>query len=232
MSSATDRNATIAIGHSMRPQTTIDSIDEYVFEMQTALADMPRPAVMMTISRLYDAWEQRKQVFVIGNGGSASTASHIANDLSKATIVPGAHRMKVMSLTDNVALMSAWANDTSYDAIFKEQLENLLEPGDTVLAISASGNSPNILRAIEFARHRGAFTIAWTGLSGGQLRNTADLCVHAPTEDIGMIESVHVVIDHLVTRQLFQSIQARTAAQATTRQPAEKDLAATAVSRS
>ena len=195
----------------MRPQTSIESVDEYFLQMQNVLADVSREAILTTVSRLYQAWEQRKQVFVLGNGGSASTASHVANDLSKATIVPGAARMKVISLTDNMALISAWANDTSYDAIFKEQLENLMEAGDTVIAISASGNSPNVLRAMEFARQNGAFTIAWTGLSGGQLKDGTDLCVHAPTEDVGMIESVHLVIDHLVTRQLWQRIQARSA---------------------
>jgi D-sedoheptulose 7-phosphate isomerase len=116
------------------------------------------------------------------------------------------HRMKVISLTDNVALMSAWANDSSYDVIFQEQLENLLESGDVVIGISASGNSPNVLRAMEFARQQGAVTIAWTGLSGGRLKDLVDCCVHAPTEDVGMIESVHLVIDHLVTNAVRHMI--------------------------
>jgi D-sedoheptulose 7-phosphate isomerase len=194
----------------MRSQTSIESIDEYVLETQRVLADVSRESIAMTVSRLYRAWEQRKQVFLLGNGGSASTASHMANDLSKATIVPGAPRMKVIALTDNVSLITAWANDTSYDSVFKEQLENLLEVGDTVLGISGSGNSPNVLRAMEFARKQGAFTIGWTGLAGGRLKDVVELCVHAPTEDMGMIESVHLVLDHLVTRQLHQRIQART----------------------
>lgn len=194
----------------MRPQTSIESIDEYILETQRVLAEISRESIAMTVSRLFRAWEQRKQVFLLGNGGSASTASHMANDLSKATIVPGAPRMKVIALTDNVSIITAWANDTSFDSVFKEQLENLLEAGDTVLGISGSGNSPNVLRAMEFAREQGAFTIGWTGLAGGRLKDVVELCVHAPTEDMGTIESVHLVLDHLVTKQVHQRIQART----------------------
>lgn len=192
----------------MTKHTSVDAVDVYLCETQAAVAGLARDAVLATITRLHLAWAERRQVFIIGNGGSASTASHIANDLSKATIVPGMPRMRVSALTDNVALMTAWANDVSFDCIFKEQLDNLLEPGDTVLAISASGNSPNVLRAVEFARERQAFTIGWTGLSGGRLKDLVDLCVHAPTDDIGTIESVHVVIDHCITRMLARAIQA------------------------
>jgi D-sedoheptulose 7-phosphate isomerase len=198
----------------MRMSTPIDSLDDYLRETQRALAEVSGDSILATIACLYAAWAERRQIFIVGNGGSASTASHIGNDLSKATIVPGLPRMRVMSLTDNVALMTAWANDVSYDCIFKEQLENLLEPGDTVLAISASGNSPNVLSAIEFARDRGAVTIGWTGRSGGRLKDLVDHCVHAPTDDVGMIESVHLVIDHLVTRMLAQQIRASQPARA------------------
>lgn len=183
-------------------------IDDYLREMSQVLSEMPQDALLLTVFHLYRAWEDRKQVFVLGNGGSASTASHMVNDLSKATIVYGMPRMRVLGLSDNVALMTAWANDTSYDMIFKEQLENLLEPGDVLIGISASGNSANVLNAIEFARERKATTIGWTGTSGGLLKELVDVCVHAPTDDVGMIESAHLVIDHLVTRQLYRCIQA------------------------
>jgi D-sedoheptulose 7-phosphate isomerase len=163
------------------------------------------------VSAIFRAWADRKQVFVLGNGGSASTASHMGNDLSKATIVPGVPRMRVISITDNVALMTAWGNDESYDCIFKEQLENLLDAGDVVVAISASGNSPNVLRAVEFARARGAVTVGWTGRKGGKLKDAVDHCLHAPTDDIGIIESVHLVVDHLITRLLYRRIAAEAA---------------------
>jgi D-sedoheptulose 7-phosphate isomerase len=121
--------------------------------------------------------------------------------------VPGQPRMRVIALTDNVSVITAWANDESYDCVFKEQLENLLNAGDLVLAISASGNSPNVLRAVEFARERGAVTIAWTGRSGGCLKDIVDHCVHAPTDDVGMIENAHLVFDHLVTRVVTEGIR-------------------------
>jgi D-sedoheptulose 7-phosphate isomerase len=193
----------------MRSPTSTSSIDNYLQGMQTVLGEMTRDAILEQVSQLYRVWERRQQLFILGNGGSASTASHMANDLSKATIVDGMRRMKVISLNDNIALMTAWANDASYDAIFREQLENLLEPGDTVLAISASGNSKNVLSAVEFARREGAVTLAWTGAAGGRLKDVVDHCLHAPTDDVGMVESVHLVIDHLVTVELRQRIEAR-----------------------
>jgi D-sedoheptulose 7-phosphate isomerase len=187
------------------------SIDGYLQATQRVLSETPTESIAMTVYRLFVAWEQKKQVFVLGNGGSASTASHMGNDLSKATIVPGMPRLKVISIADNVALMTAWANDSSYETIFKEQLANLLEPGDVVIGITASGNSPNVLRAMEFANENGAVTIAWTGRSGGRVKDMVDCCVHAQTEDVGMIESIHLVIDHLVTNAVRQHIETRKA---------------------
>jgi D-sedoheptulose 7-phosphate isomerase len=193
----------------MRTLTPVDTVEAYFHDIRRVLADTPREAILANVHHLYQAWERRKQVFVLGNGGSASTASHIGNDLSKATIVPGMPRLKVISIADNVALMTAWANDSSYDAMFREQLENLLEPGDVVIGISCSGNSPNVLQAMEFAAERGAVTIGWTGLSGGRLKDIVDCCVHTPTDDVGMIESVHLVIDHMITNALKQCIEAK-----------------------
>jgi D-sedoheptulose 7-phosphate isomerase len=193
------------------------SVDEYFEQVQTALSAGGREPIHETVRILYRAWEQGRRVFLIGNGGSASTASHMANDLAKATIVPGRARMKVLSLADNISLISAWGNDSSFDVVFSEQLVNLLEAGDVVLAITASGNSPNILRAMEYAREQGAVTIAWTGRSGGRVKEMVDCCVHAATDDVGMIESVHLVVDHLVADMLRQWIEAGGEAQAARR---------------
>jgi D-sedoheptulose 7-phosphate isomerase len=199
----------------------MESISRYLLETRRVLAEMPEKSIAKMVSLLYAAWKQGKQVFVIGNGGSASTASHMANDLSKATIVPGKPRMRVIALTDNISLITAWANDNSYEDIFKQQLENLLDRGDMVIGISASGNSPNVLRAMEFARQQGAVTVGWTGLSGGRLKEAVQHCVHAPTDDVGMIESVHLVLDHLVTREVWQSIQATSLHRAEAETPIE-----------
>jgi D-sedoheptulose 7-phosphate isomerase len=190
----------------------MDFINGYLRETQGVLAAMPIKTISQVIVLLFEAWKLRRQVFILGNGGSASTASHMANDLSKATIVADQPRMRVISLTDNIALITAWANDSSFQDIFKEQLENLLQPGDLVIGISASGNSSNVLRAMEFAGRHGAITIGWTGRSGGSLKNVVDVCVHSPTDDIGMIESAHLVLDHLVTRELYHCIQTGTVA--------------------
>ena len=180
----------------------MDSINSYLLEVRRVLSNMPANALREVVLLLHQAWKQGKQVFIFGNGGSASTASHMANDLSKATIVPGKRRMRVIALTDNISIITAWANDGSFEDIFKEQLQNLLQPGDIVIGISASGNSPNVLRAMEFSRLRGALNIGWTGLSGGELRELVDVCIHCPTDDIGIVESVHLVMDHLVTNEL------------------------------
>jgi D-sedoheptulose 7-phosphate isomerase len=185
----------------------MDFINGYLRETQKVLSEMPEEAIIQVVAHLFESWKHRKQIFIFGNGGSASTASHMANDLSKATIVTGKPRMRVIALTDNISIVTAWANDTSYEWIFKEQLENLLEDGDLVIGISASGISPNVLRAMEFATQQGAFTIGWTGRSGGRLKNMVDLCIHSPTDDIGMIESTHLVLDHLVTQALRTCIE-------------------------
>jgi D-sedoheptulose 7-phosphate isomerase len=185
----------------------MESIQGYLEENQRVLAEFPIDSVRRVITVLFGAWSKGKQVFVFGNGGSASTASHLANDLSKATIVVGKPRMRVIALTDNVSIMTAWANDSSYESIFREQLENLLQSEDVVIGISVSGNSPNVLRATEFASDRGAITVGWTGRSGGKLSSLVDVCVQCSTDDVGIAESAHMVLDHLVTRELHQCIQ-------------------------
>jgi len=191
----------------MTPSIRIESVSDYLQDAQRVFAETRPEPLLECAALLHRAWARRAQIFLLGNGGSASTASHMANDLSKATIVPGQPRMRVFALTDNVSIITAWANDESYDCVFKEQLENLMNTGDLVLAISASGNSPNVLRAVEFARERGAVTIGWTGRSGGCLKDIVDHCVHAPTDDVGMIENAHLVFDHLVTRAVTECIR-------------------------
>jgi fructoselysine-6-P-deglycase FrlB-like protein len=116
-------------------------------------------------------------------------------------------RLRAIALSDCISLITAWANDASYDSVFKEQLQNQMNRGDVVLGISASGNSANVLRAVEYARSQGAITIGWTGQSGGKLKDIVDHCVHSPSDDVSIIESVHVVLDHLVANQLLHRIQ-------------------------
>ncbi len=148
------------------------------------------------------------EIFILGNGGSAATASHMANDLNKGASVPGQPRFKAIALTDNVPLMTAWGNDTSYENIFVEQMMNFLELGDVVIAISASGNSPNVLRALRVARQYGAITIGFTGRDGGQLRRLVDHGVFIPSDHIGQQEDGHMILDHVITSALRQLVEA------------------------
>ena len=148
---------------------------------------------------ILDAHARQGHVYVVGNGGSATNATHFACDLSKATIVEGRTRLRVTSLADNIALLTAWANDTSYEMVFSEQLANLLNPGDVVIAISASGNSPNVVSAIRTARLLGASAVGLVGFSGGRLLEMVDAAVHVPSHDYGVVEDCHSVLEHAIT---------------------------------
>jgi D-sedoheptulose 7-phosphate isomerase len=135
-------------------------------------------------------------VFVVGNGGSAATASHFACDLSKGTRRDGPPTFHVVSLTDNVPLLTAWANDSGYDRVFSEQIHALACPGDILVVISASGNSPNVLAVIETARSCGMSVIGLTGRSGGHLANLVDVLMHVPSDRIEVVEDAHLVAAH------------------------------------
>ena len=141
-------------------------------------------------------------IFTMGNGGSSSTASHLAGDLAKGTITPGRPRFRVISLADNVPLITAWSNDVAYEDIFIEQLINLIERGDIVIAISGSGNSENILRAVKLARQIGGITIGLSGFDGGELSTIVDVPVVAPCYCMEQIEDVHLTVCHLVCTEL------------------------------
>jgi D-sedoheptulose 7-phosphate isomerase len=151
---------------------------------------------------------------VIGNGGSAATASHMMNDLMKCTLVPGQPRFRAIALTDNVPTMTAFANDIAYDEIFTEQLRSLLRPGDVVIALSGSGNSPNIVRAIAYAQEAGATTIGLCGDGGGKLATLANLAVCIPAGRIGQQEDGHLILNHTIALALHERIAASAAASA------------------
>jgi D-sedoheptulose 7-phosphate isomerase len=160
---------------------------------------------------IYERYQTGRFVFVIGNGGSGANASHLCEDLGKSTVedFENQKRLKVLSLTDNTPYILAWANDTSYDRVFVEQLKNFAERGDLLIAISGSGNSPNILRAVEWAKAHGVETAGVTGFSGGKLRQIADLQVHVPAEDMGIVESLHLVLFHYVLDDVYGRINGK-----------------------
>ena len=150
------------------------------------------------------AEKKGKQVFVMGNGGSAATASHIATDWSKTAERVGMPLIRCMSLNDNVAFMTAIGNDLGYDHLFSRQLQNLLQRGDVVVIISGSGNSPNVIKAAEYAREKGATTIGMTGFTGGKLRKMVDICLHIDTDQYGVIEDLHMAAGSILAFYLKQ----------------------------
>src|SRR2546421_7713590 len=182
-----------------RPQTTATILEGHINDVRTVLSAIPIDAIERAVGIILDAYDNGAHVYVVGNGGSATNATHFACDLSKATIVKGRARLRVTSLTDNIALLTAWANDTSYDNVFSEQLTNLLNRGDIVIAISASGNSPNVVAAIRAARLMGAATIGLVGFSGGHVLEMADAVIHVPSQDYGVVEDCHSVLEHAIT---------------------------------
>jgi len=155
---------------------------------------------------LWRAYVENRTVYVFGNGGSAALASHCACDLGKGTVVNGNRRFRVLALTDNVPLMTAWANDASYEDVFAEQLASLVDKDDIALAISGSGNSPNVLKALQVAREAGAFTIGLTGFQGGRMKALCDLCVIVPSDSMQVIEDLHVCVNHAIFSTLRTKI--------------------------
>lgn len=175
-----------------------DYIQTYFTQLQGVIANLPVDLVDRIVTLLLESAQQGKKVFIFGNGGSASTASHFACDLAKNTQVPGGPQFRVIGLTDNMALMTAWANDTAYDNIFAAQLDPLLEAGDVVIGISCSGNSGNVLKAMDLARQRGAMTIGFTGDDGGKLKQRVDVCLQVPSPRIEQQEDAHLILEHCI----------------------------------
>ena len=176
----------------------------YLKYFNDTLSTLNESEVENLLDILQDAYELDKTVFVIGNGGSAANASHFANDLCKGTLqsMDQTKRLKAHSLTDNVALMTAYGNDEGYASIFEQQLRTYAKVGDVVIAISGSGNSPNVIKAIEWANANGLHTVGVTGFAGGKLKDLAQASVHVPLNDMCTSESVHSVIFHYIAIQL------------------------------
>jgi len=171
------------------------------------LGTLPLERIRDVIDVLLSANYVGSTVFTLGNGGSAATASHFACDLAKGTITPGRPRFRVVALTDNVPLMTAWSNDVAYEDIFAEQLSGLMGRKDVVVAFSGSGNSPNVLRAVELARRMGGITIGFSGFAGGRLSTLVDVPVVVPCDCMEQIEDVHLVLCHLTCTVLRERLR-------------------------
>jgi len=185
-------------------------IRSYLAELTNTLDRLPLHQIERIKDILLKAYRDGKRVFTMGNGGSATTASHFACDLAKGVAMGSPHtrkRFKVIALTDNLPLLTAWANDTGYENVFVEQLKNLLEEGDVVIAISASGNSKNVLRAVEYANSKAAITIGLTGFEGGKLKDMVQECLIVPSNSMERVEDVHLVLGHLLCSYLRELLR-------------------------
>lgn len=172
--------------------------ESYVDNLVGTLKNLDLTKVDQAIDILREARDNGRTVFTCGNGGSASTASHFACDIVKGASFQREKRFRIMALTDNLAALTAYSNDVSYECVFVEQLKNFAKPGDVLLAISGSGNSPNVLRAVEYANELGCRTIAMTGRDGGKLGPLAEVNIHAKDPHMGRIEDAHLIACHMI----------------------------------
>jgi D-sedoheptulose 7-phosphate isomerase len=184
----------------------------YFALLTQVLQRLPYRVVDDIAAVILDAYRENRAVYLFGNGGSAALASHSACDLGKGTVVNGNRRFRVLALTDNIPLLTAWANDARYDDIFAEQLQNFVQPGDIAFAISGSGNSPNVLNALRVAGEARAFRIGLTGFEGGKMKALCDLCLVIPSDNMQIIEDAHLCVAHAV----FTAVRHNIARQFTT----------------
>jgi D-sedoheptulose 7-phosphate isomerase len=179
-----------------------ESICSYLRNLQRVLADLNIGEMEAVAAVFKKAYDEGRTIFVLGNGGSASTASHLACDLNKGACLHAEKKFHVMALTDSMPTILAIANDLEYDAIFAEQLKVFARAGDVVVGISGSGNSPNVLRAVEYARDKGCTTVGICGYDGGLLKPSVDVCFHVKVPDMQIVEDVHLVLAHILMRVL------------------------------
>jgi D-sedoheptulose 7-phosphate isomerase len=185
---------------------------DYLTRLNDEIGRVDRAAVERWAERIYNAWEQGRYVFIMGNGGSGTTASHMCEDLGKSTLPESLlhdeskKRLKVLSLTDNVGWIMAVGNDLAYDQIFVQQLMNFGSAGDLVIAISGSGNSPNVLNAVDWANRHGLITFGLTGYGGGKLKQMQQDGLHVDLQDMGMVESIHLCLFHWVLNDVHARV--------------------------
>jgi D-sedoheptulose 7-phosphate isomerase len=193
-------------------KTAGDFARTYLAELTRVLDRLPLDQLDRAVEAIEAAHAHGRHIFIIGNGGSAATASHMMNDLAKGTLGHKGDapwpRFRAIALTDNISLMTAWANDTDYNRIFSEPLKTLAQPGDLLVAISASGNSPNIIAAVEAARQMRLTVIALAGFGGGALARLADVAFVVPSDQYGHVEDVHMILDHVISGYLFEKLKA------------------------
>jgi D-sedoheptulose 7-phosphate isomerase len=185
----------------------LEPISQYFSELEQMVQSISLANLQQVLRLLEEAYYNGHRIFIMGNGGSAATASHFALDLAKNTIMPTAPRVKAISLTDHVPLITAWSNDTAYEHIFAEQLANMVEPGDVAIGISTSGNSPNVINALMLAKRSRAYTIGILGAGGGKIKDIVDAYVLAPGQNIEQEEDAHMILAHIITRHMREVVR-------------------------
>lgn len=181
-----------------------NNAESYFHDMAQLLGKLDSRAINTMTDWLYSAWQNDQQVFIFGNGGSAYTASHYVTDIVKTAHVQGQRRLRAISLVDNYGLTTALGNDISYEQTFSYPLESYGRPGDLAIAISGSGNSPNVVLACQWAKAHGLRLVCLTGFTGGKIADLADLHIHVPSDNYGLIEDLHMSVGHVIT-QAFKS---------------------------
>ncbi|MFH1753638.1 MAG: SIS domain-containing protein [Candidatus Omnitrophota bacterium] len=176
----------------------MDFIKEYTERLKEAISALELEEIKRIAKLLISEKDKDRTIFFCGNGGSAACASHTTNDIAKLTIVPGQKRFRAICLSDNIPLLTAWANDNGYEHCFVEPLKNLYQNGDVLIAISGSGNSKNVLNAVEYVNANGGVTIGLTGLTGGRLATLTQNTIQVKSDSMQIIEDVHVFIGHII----------------------------------
>lgn len=205
----------MAPGHEGREweshQDADRTIKRYFRELNELVPQLPYHSISTIVAIFLEAFAEQRTVYVFGNGGSAASASHMMCDINKGTSEPEAEkRPRVMALTDNASLITAWANDFGYERIFSEQLKTFIKPRDVAFAISTSGDSPNVLLALETARERGAMTVGLGGCQGGQMKSLCDVCAIVPSDNVQLVEDLHHAMIHAIFVAMRESLLAGT----------------------
>ncbi len=193
--------------HDASQELGLASPKRYFNTFTQVLEKLPIPSINECVDRLFEAYRENRSVYVFGNGGSAALASHCACDLNKGTTISGKPHFRVLSLTDNVPLITAWANDANYEDIFSAQLRPLIQARDIAMAISGSGNSPNVLSGLRVAREVGAVTVGLGGYRGGKMAALCDVCVVIPSDNMQQIEDAHLCVMHALFLALANLIR-------------------------
>ncbi len=188
----------------------MERVTNYVNALQDSINQLPKDRIVNVIDLLHSARLVGRQIFIMGNGGSASTATHFVCDLAKNTRKAGWPHYRVIGLSDNMAIFSAYANDEGYESVFAQQLANLIMPEDIVIGISASGNSKNVLNAMELAKSQNATTIGFTGFDGGHLASLVDINIHVNSTIIEHVEDIHLILEHMIVKALREQVYSET----------------------